>query len=369
MSFRSRHWRHVLVVGLLVLTGLGLFLTGWRTALGPLLPDDQIVHEWGGLLYTVALVGWSARFFPWPGPVRHAPTYTRWGFFFLVGLGVTGVGLLVGPSWTRSIATIGHAAFAAGFVLWAAWHLVRAWPVRKTAPPETPATAWQRQLVTRRRILRWGGAAVVAIPALLALPTMSRLVIGRTLGRVGGVGQNEQALPGFVPYTVVNSYPDIPRDHWRLTLLSKTAKKQWTFAEWDRLDKVAFSYTFHCVTGWAVPHVSVTGVNLERFLLDNGWDPGREPWVLFYSGDGVYTESMSAREIHQFQPVMASTMEGQPLPRSQGYPVRLLVPNMYGYKSIKWLIGIRLTTEDQLGYWEVRGYPQNAAINGYLNGF
>ena len=369
MSFRTRHWRHVILIGLLVITGLGLFLTGWRTALGSLLPADQLVHEWGGVLYTLALIGWSARFFPWPGPVRHAPPYTRWAFFFLLMLGVTGIGLLVGPSWTRSIATVGHAAFSAGFVIWAGWHLVRAWPVKKPAPQERPATSWQRQLVTRRRFLRWGGAAVVAVPAVLALPTMSRMVIGRTLGRVGGAGQNESALPGFVPYTVVNSYPNIPEDQWRLTLLAGASKKQWTFAEWNALPKVHFTYTFHCVTGWAVPNVAVTGVNLEHFLLQNGWDPRRHPWVLFYSGDGVYTESMSAEQIHKFQPVMASTMEGRPLPRSQGYPVRLLVPNMYGYKSIKWLIGIRLANQDQIGYWEVRGYPENAYLGSYLGGF
>jgi len=369
LTYRARHWRHVILAGLLVMTGLGLFLTAWRSALGPWLPADQVVHEAGGVLYTLALVGWSARFFPWPGPARHAPPYARWGYFFLLMLGITGLGLLAGPSWTRSIATVGHAAFAAGFVVWAGWHLIRAWPARPRATRETPATGWQRRLVSRRRFLRWGVAAAVAVPSVLALPTMGRLVIGRTLGDAGGAGRDASALPGFVPYTVVNGYPRIPKDAWRLTLLADGHKKQWTFSEWDRLPKVHFRYTFHCVTGWAVPDVAVSGVNLERFLLDNGWEPVREPWVLFCSGDGVYTESMSAEQIHRFQPVMASTMEGRPLPVSQGYPVRLLVPDMYGYKSIKWLIGIRLAAHDQLGYWEVRGYPEDAYLGSYLNGF
>lgn len=369
MTFRRRHWRHVLVVGLLVLTGLGLYLTAWRSALGPLLPADQAVHEWGGILYTVALVGWSTGFFPWVGKRADSPPYTRWAFFFLIMLGVTGAGLLVGPSWTRSLATVGHAGFAAAFIVWSLWHLVAAWPVKARRAPEAARVPWQRYRMSRRSVLRWAGAAVVAVPAALALPSLTRVVAGRTLGRLGGLAQNSGALPGFVPYTVVDGYPHIARDAWRLTLLAGDTRRQWTFAEWDRLPKTAFTYTFRCVTGWSVPGVRVTGVNLEGFLLGQGWDPKQFPWVLFLSGDGVYTESMSATQIHQYQPVMASTMDGQPLPVSQGFPVRLLVPNMYGYKSIKWLVQIQLATDDRLGFWEQRGYPENAYFGSYLGGF
>jgi DMSO/TMAO reductase YedYZ molybdopterin-dependent catalytic subunit len=365
MTFRQRHWRHAIVVGLLVMTGLGLYLTTWRSALGPLLPTDQAVHEWGGLVYTAALLGWSARFFPWVGHPSNSPPYTRWAFFFLVMLGVTGVGLLVGPSWTRAVATVGHAAFAAAFILWSLWHLVVAWPVKRRAHPDRAMTWWQQYRLSRRSLLRWMGSAFVAVPAVLALPSMSRVVAGRTVGKLGGLAQNAGALPGFVPYTVVGGYPNIARDDWRLTLFVDDDRRQWTFAEWDRFPKTSLVYTFRCVTGWSVPNVQVTGVNLEQFLLAAGWDPARHPWVLFYSGDGVYTESLSAAQIHQYQPIMASTMDGEPLSVSQGFPVRLLVPNMYGYKSIKWLVGIRLTTEDQLGYWEQRGYPEDAYFGSY----
>jgi DMSO/TMAO reductase YedYZ molybdopterin-dependent catalytic subunit len=356
MRFRTRHWRHVLVMGFLFLTGFGLFLTSWRTALGPLLPTDQAVHELGGLVYGAAVLGLGARFFPWPPAGR--PAYARWAFFFLIMLVVSGVGLLVGPSWVHALATVLHAATATAFVVWAGWHLVQHWPVRERRPATPVGRA-----VTRRAFLRWAGAAVVGLPAWLSLPTMARVVTGSIGGSVAGT--NADALPGFVPYTVVNGFPTLPRDRWRLVLEGLGPARSWTWDEWVAQPMREIVFNFRCVTGWDVPGVHARGVDLLGFLERQGWDPERHPWVLFVSGDGVYTESLSAEQIRQYRPLMAAWFDGKPLPRSQGYPVRLLVPGMYGYKSIKWLVGIRLMTQEELGYWEVRGYPENAYIGSY----
>jgi DMSO/TMAO reductase YedYZ molybdopterin-dependent catalytic subunit len=143
-------------------------------------------------------------------------------------------------------------------------------------------------------------------------------------------------------------------------------RRIWTWSDWSREPMEEISFNFRCVTGWDVPNVRARGVSLVEFLKRQGWDPEKHPWVLFYSGDGVYTESMSAEQILQYHPMICSWFDGKPLPVSQGYPARLLVPNMYGYKSIKWLVGIRVTNHDDLGYWEVRGYPENAYIGSYF---
>lgn len=362
MSFRYKHWRHVVIIGLFVFTGLALFLTRWRTALGPFFPVVQDIHEYGGILYGVALVGWSARFFPL-APGSRAPAYTRWGMFFLVVLAVTGVGLLVGPSLTRSIATVGHGAAAAAFIVWAAWHLISRVPLyRRRIPPDgVPGLR-----LNRRRFVRYALSVVAAVPAVGALPTVLKMVGGRILPDVKAAS-DAGALPGFVPYTVVDGYPRLDRATWRLTLEGLGPDKTWTWDQWAREPVRSTIIDFRCVTGWVVPGVAVEGVDLHDWLVGQGWTGGpSQRWVIFYSGDGVYTETMDADQIRQYRPIMAWSLDHKPLAVAQGFPLRLIVPNMYGYKSIKWLIRIRVGPKAPLGYWEERGYPEDAYYGSYV---
>ncbi len=66
--------------------------------------------------------------------------------------------------------------------------------------------------------------------------------------------------------------------------------------------------------------------------------------------------------------MLAYEMDGVPLPREHGAPVRLVIPEMYGYKNVKWLKGINLVSESQSGYWEQLGYDVNAWV-GHSNGY
>ncbi|MCL5972035.1 MAG: molybdopterin-dependent oxidoreductase [Firmicutes bacterium] len=355
MSFSQRHWRHAILVGLLVITGFSLYLASWRSALGPLMPAVQIVHEWGGVVYGVALIGWSMRFYPWPRE-HGSPPFTKWAFFFLVMLFVSGMGLLVGPSWTRSIATVVHGLFAGIFVIWVAYHLVVHWPVsvNKNRQP--------RINFARRRMLRWVVGAVVTASVLEAVPSVLTMVSGRVFQK----GSNNGALPGFVPYTVVGGYPNIALETWRLTVDGVPDRKDYTLEQLMTFGIERRHINFQCVTGWAVDGIEFTGIDLENFLSAVGWQPVDHPWILFYSGDGVYTESLSADQISQYRPLLAYQIDSRPLPQSQGYPLRLLVPGMYGYKSIKWLVRIELASHDVLGFWEQRGYPENAYFGSYM---
>ncbi|CAB1127555.1 Oxidored_molyb domain-containing protein [Candidatus Hydrogenisulfobacillus filiaventi] len=351
--FGVRHRRHAWAVGLLYLTGLVLYLPGWRTAAGGSLPLVQAVHTAGGVLYVLATVGLGARFFPWPGAGR--PGYGRWGFFLLVMTGLTGFGLLGGGGAVRQAATVGHAGFAAAFTLWLAWHL---WARR---PRRLPVAGG----ISRRRFLGWAGSVLAAAVPLRYLPGMLRMVGGSLAGPAGG--QVAGALPGFVPYTVVNGYPDLNAAAWRLTLEAPGRPPRiWDLAALQQHPATRTRvFRFQCVTGWAVDQVAATGVDLAAWLAAQGWDPAREPWVVFFSGDGVYTESLSASQVLHYRPLLAWALDGRPLARSQGFPLRLIVPGMYGYKSLKWLVRIRLQAGREDGYWEQRGYPEDAYLGSY----
>lgn len=357
MKFRQKHWRHVMMLGLLVLTGFALFLSSWRRAVGPAFAAVEWVHIVGGIFYGIAIIGWSRTFFPWApkGPGQKlGPGYAKWGYFILVMVLLSGLGLLTGPSPTRAVATVLHGLSSLALVIWAVWHLLTRLPLWKK-----PSGEWH---LSRRRALRWVAAAAVAVPVVMGVPTLAKMLSGRVFAK----GSTNDALPGFVPYTVVNGFPNIPREHWRLRVHGIGDTKIFTWAEYVKLPKKIITINFQCVTGWVVPHVEFQGVDLMAFLISLGWDPEVHRWVTFYSGDGVYTDTLNVEQIRQYHPLLVDVIDHRPLPIAQGFPVRLLVPNMYGYKSVKWLVGIRVAKTAEIGFWEERGYPQNAYLGSYL---
>jgi len=62
--------------------------------------------------------------------------------------------------------------------------------------------------------------------------------------------------------------------------------------------------------------------------------------------------------------MIAVLMDGQPIPSDLGGPARLLVPQMYAYKGVKWLTAIELISEPHIGFWESRGYENDAWVRG-----
>ncbi|MGH2388907.1 MAG: molybdopterin-dependent oxidoreductase, partial [Chloroflexota bacterium] len=123
---------------------------------------------------------------------------------------------------------------------------------------------------------------------------------------------------------------------------------------------------YHCVTGWSVPHVAWTGIRL-RDLLAMAGPLSAASFALFHSADGSYTESLSLDQANLSDVLLAYKLNDQPLSREQGYPLRLVVPEMYGFKNIKWLDRITLSEELVLGYWERRGYANDAWLGPRSN--
>jgi DMSO/TMAO reductase YedYZ molybdopterin-dependent catalytic subunit len=123
---------------------------------------------------------------------------------------------------------------------------------------------------------------------------------------------------------------------------------------------------FQCVTGWRVRNVKWEGVRLADLLDEAGADSDQHA-VQFVSYDGAYTESLTMIEARRPDVLVVDTLDGDPIGRSHGGPVRLLVAPMYGYKSCKWLSEIRVTPKVIPGYWERLGYDQEAWV-GRSNG-
>lgn len=110
----------------------------------------------------------------------------------------------------------------------------------------------------------------------------------------------------------------------------------------------------HCVTGWSVLGARFKGVRLADLAAKVKPKPSARH-VIFEAAHG-YTANVPLREALAPDVLVAFELDGQPLARQHGAPVRGVVPDLYFWKSAKWLTGIRFTTRDEPGYWEVRGY-------------
>ena len=84
-------------------------------------------------------------------------------------------------------------------------------------------------------------------------------------------------------------------------------------------------------------------------------------WLTFYSYS-EYTDSLSMADARDERTMLVYGMDGEDLPAENGGPLRLVVPFKLAYKSVKWVTRIRFTDAEELGYWEVRGYPAEAGI-------
>ncbi len=163
----------------------------------------------------------------------------------------------------------------------------------------------------------------------------------------------------FRVYTVTD-IPAFDNSNWSFTIDGLVDQKfTWNWEEFVKLQREVQVSDFHCVTGWSVYKNTWEGLPLAK-LLDMAGVREQATMVKFYSGDGVYTDSLTLAQA-QMEDVMVAVMhDGKPIPNQLGGPVRLVTPQMYAYKSVKWLNRIELIEEDHVGYWEQRGYDKDA---------
>lgn len=114
----------------------------------------------------------------------------------------------------------------------------------------------------------------------------------------------------------------------------------------------------HCVTGWSVLDSKWTGVQVSHLASLVQPKPGVRH-VIFEAAHG-YTANVRLDEAMKPNVLLAHKLGGNPIPRPHGPPVRALVPDLYFWKSAKWLVGLRFVRADQPGYWETRGYHNHA---------
>jgi DMSO/TMAO reductase YedYZ molybdopterin-dependent catalytic subunit len=118
---------------------------------------------------------------------------------------------------------------------------------------------------------------------------------------------------------------------------------------------------FECVTGWKVKNVHWAGVRFDALLAEAGSRP-KARWLGFDSEEVPYADTLSLEQARLPDAMLALEMDGEPLSRPHGFPARVVMPQMYGYKSVKWVTRIEVRSDFVPGYWETHGYDSDAWI-------
>ncbi len=130
------------------------------------------------------------------------------------------------------------------------------------------------------------------------------------------------------------------------------------FAELLRMPQVDQTCDVHCVTKWTMLDAKWTGVRVADLAARAKVKPTAR-YVVFEAAHG-YTSNIPLRDAMQPNVLVAHKLNGGSIPRPHGPPVRALVPDLYFWKSAKWLEGIKFVSRDEPGYWETRGYHNHA---------
>ena len=183
-----------------------------------------------------------------------------------------------------------------------------------------------------------------------------------------------KSVSSFVPtsgwriYTIASSMPDLDPASYRLRVEGLVGSpSSFSLADLKALPRAEQVSDFHCVTGWSVSDVRWAGVRIGD-LLERAGATGGVGGVHFVSAEKPYHDSLTLKQATLPDVMLAYEMDGAPLSRPHGAPVRLVMPRMYGYKSVKWVDRIVLQADPQPGYWEQHGYDADAWIDD-SNGF
>jgi DMSO/TMAO reductase YedYZ molybdopterin-dependent catalytic subunit len=114
----------------------------------------------------------------------------------------------------------------------------------------------------------------------------------------------------------------------------------------------------HCVTGWSLLDGTWKGVQLKLLAQLAEIDPAAR-FVILEAAHG-YTANIPLKEAMADNALVTYRLNGKPFALDHGAPVRGLIPDLYFWKSSKWLTGVRFVKDDQPGFWETRGYHNHA---------
>jgi DMSO/TMAO reductase YedYZ molybdopterin-dependent catalytic subunit len=230
-------------------------------------------------------------------------------------------------------------------------------------PPQLPESP--RQNVGARRLGRLGFLGIVGagIATLFYGKAISHAT-SQLINPLSDATGLTRIIPssGWRIYTVADSMPTFDPATWRLHIDGLVERPvEISYDQLLALPKAEQVSTFHCVTGWVVEHVHWGGVRFHDLLASAKPRPRAEA-LHFVSAEKPYDDYLEIQQVRLRDVMLAYEMDGKPLHRVHGAPARVVIPEMYGYKSVKWVERIELVARPGWGFWENRGYDVDAWV-------
>jgi DMSO/TMAO reductase YedYZ molybdopterin-dependent catalytic subunit len=171
-------------------------------------------------------------------------------------------------------------------------------------------------------------------------------------GMEGRLPPGQYFESGF-PVLTAGPTPQVDIGAWAFRIDGMVAsQREWSWEEFGQLPFEQIPCDIHCVTKWSKLDTSFGGVSLD-LLLEQVQPQGG--YAMAYSVGG-YTTNLALADLTGGKAWVVTQHEDEPLPAEHGGPARLLVPQLYFWKSAKWIAGLRIMDHDEPGFWEANGY-------------
>ncbi len=222
--------------------------------------------------------------------------------------------------------------------------------------------------LSRRTVLKASGLGT------LAALTGGCDAVGGIFGRMFAIPPRETTY--FTPnskFYVVNYADSVVKvarevniEQWRL-IVKGEVKKPLSLGWRDILNRDSFDQvsTLMCIDtlpgGDSLGNALWRGISLKELLKEAGADEETARDVVFRANDG-YDDSIPYVRAMQDNVMLAYLMNGEKLPKEHGFPLRLLVPGLYGIKNVKWITEIEVYAGDYQGYWQRKGWTDDGTI-------
>jgi DMSO/TMAO reductase YedYZ molybdopterin-dependent catalytic subunit len=233
---------------------------------------------------------------------------------------------------------------------------------------------------SRRRLVQVAGITSLTLPALLASGYLGRhaqrlretydpdlaVITEDGAGEFEFPGMPSEITPVGAFYTVSKNLvdPNVDASGWSLEI-GGMVERPLSFSYSDMLlrDSREFVATLECVSnpvgGSFISNAVWEGFPLSEILNEAGLLPGIVDLEL-HAADG-YVESIPIEKAMD-DVMLVHTMNGEPLTDAHGFPVRMIVPGIYGMKNVKWVTAMNAVPEDIQGYWQIRGWSDIATM-------
>jgi DMSO/TMAO reductase YedYZ molybdopterin-dependent catalytic subunit len=326
------------------------------------------------LVIVAAALGIAAARRAWVG-------YATVGVLAALGVAAAVTRPLAGPSWAiPSIVAglVGAGAFA--------WLSAQAEPAVAGSKARRAGVAQlDRRRFVRAAVLVGAGAAVGGVLSRwvserkMASTSRAAVRIPQPASTAPPTPSGAQiSVPGMTPFVTPNDGfyrvdtalfpPQVTAQDWRLRIHGMVDREVvLTYDQLLRRPLIERDVTLTCVSnpvgGQYIGNARWIGTPLKPLLEEAGVRPGADQ-IVSRSADGMTIGTPTAAAMDGRDAMLAVAMNGEPLPIAHGFPVRMVIPGLYGYVSAtKWVVDLELTTFGAFdAYWVRQGWAQQATI-------